>query len=315
MSESLDPYVAWLDYASHDRAPGYYALLGLPLFETDLQRIQQALLERSTIVSNHLQGPKSAVAARVLAELSYAEQRLTDATSKAGYDALLRKSLGNSRQVSAFKSGIPTTDADDGPVMLVEVEVQPAKPSLPEPIEVPASAVPAEPERPLKAASGLDRTTTTVAADAAIQAESRSLFQRRATQGPAPAPQLAGRIRSLAWRVARHRKRMAAGLAAVLALWAAFHAVGRSSKDRPQRGPYIVLEPAEELAVGEQFGILYDSGQPADVRTASVEKLRSLSPGAIRKYAGRLKDVAQKQPEAEIQQSLQDILNSAGVSP
>jgi hypothetical protein len=294
VSDAFDPYVAWLDFASHDRAPGYYALLGLPLFEPDAERIKQALLAHSLNVSKYLHGPKRPLAEGVLAELNYAEERLTDAASKAQYDALLRQSLGDSAPTPVEPPmAVPPPPAVEQDVTTLE---EPAR-NLAD-------------EHCTQTTPRYYRSTASLPqAAAAAAAQSRSLPPARR---PQPQPITATQAR-LVDRLSEHRTPIAAGLVIVAALWGAYHFTTSRRPAPRERGTYIVVDAKEQLLITEQLGVLYDPNQSPAARAAAVERLRPMSSNAIRKYAGRLKDVAKKQPEPEIQQALADVLTSASV--
>lgn len=136
MSDGFDRYVAWLDFSEHDRAPGYYGLLKLPTFETDLDRIQQAIFQESLNVSNFLRGPQRALAEAVLEELNRAESCLTSQASKAAYDAQLRASLGGPDDSPGEPGSLALPEPEAEPVRLVEVIVKAPTPAVVRPAVV-----------------------------------------------------------------------------------------------------------------------------------------------------------------------------------
>lgn len=85
----LDPYHEWLKVSSQQRPPNYYDLLGLPLFEQDVERIKQASLTQNAAVLKYKIGKYEEDAQRILSELSVAFVCLTDADRKRAYDRQL----------------------------------------------------------------------------------------------------------------------------------------------------------------------------------------------------------------------------------
>jgi hypothetical protein len=113
--------------------------------------------------------------------------------------------------------------------------------------------------------------------------------------------------------LAKYSKPLAAGLLAAVSLVAVGVVIQRVN-DRPatprQR---IVLSQEESNLATQQISVLYDLGQETAIRAAAAEKLRDLSPQAVKKFSYRLNDLAGKQPEESIQQTLLAILDSAAV--
>jgi len=100
--DSFDPYWQWLQIPPHERPVDHYRLLGLPLFEADPRRIEQAADERMTLVRSFQSGPRMAHTQKLLNEMSAARLCLLNVVNKASYDALLRGRL-------ALGAGAPMT--------------------------------------------------------------------------------------------------------------------------------------------------------------------------------------------------------------
>ncbi|MEX0713546.1 MAG: hypothetical protein WD278_14410, partial [Pirellulales bacterium] len=95
MAVRFDPYHAWLGVASATRPPNHYELLGLPAFESDIGRISSAFELRKVRVTQMATGAQTALAEKVLRELSNAKQTLITASAKQAYDAQLRAGAGS----------------------------------------------------------------------------------------------------------------------------------------------------------------------------------------------------------------------------
>jgi|GEM_PF-3931077 len=89
----FDPYQQWLGIPPHEQPPHQYRLLGVPLFEPDLQAIALAadrLLGYLGTVSDPAYAP---IASRLYEEIVTARTALTDPYRKAQYDGWLQQTL------------------------------------------------------------------------------------------------------------------------------------------------------------------------------------------------------------------------------
>ena len=93
MSEPFDPYYKWLGIPPAEQPPNHYRLLGLNLFETDLEVISNAADQRMVHLRVYQTGKQSATSQRLLNEISTARVTLLDAARKAAYDESLRAAL------------------------------------------------------------------------------------------------------------------------------------------------------------------------------------------------------------------------------
>ena len=93
MADSFDPYHKWLGIPPAEQPPNHYRLLGIGLFEADLDVIEQAADRQMAHVQTHKTGSYSALSQRLLNELSAAKLCLLSAKEKACYDAALRARL------------------------------------------------------------------------------------------------------------------------------------------------------------------------------------------------------------------------------
>jgi hypothetical protein len=91
MSGSFDPYQEWLALSMPQRPPDHYALLGLPRFEQDAEKIVHAAMQRMAHVLQFDPGPHAEQARRIFDELETARACLGDPQRKRAYDAQLRR--------------------------------------------------------------------------------------------------------------------------------------------------------------------------------------------------------------------------------
>jgi len=90
MDETFDPYLNWLGIPPEEQPPDHYRLLGLPRFESDPRRIEQASDDRMVEIRRYQSGPRMAYTQRLLKEISVARLCLLDIQAKASYDTVLR---------------------------------------------------------------------------------------------------------------------------------------------------------------------------------------------------------------------------------
>ena len=88
---SFDPYQEWLGIPPDRRPPTHYGLLGLPVGESDQDRIRQAVRERYAHVRKYTLGSHGTDADRLLGELSQAVNCLTDPERGKAYLKRLRE--------------------------------------------------------------------------------------------------------------------------------------------------------------------------------------------------------------------------------
>src|SRR5262245_20221502 len=94
MTEPLNAYKAWLDIPPEEQPPHHYQLLGVRVFETDLQAIESAARQVSRVLSAHRGGEHHEIADRLLQEVRDAQDCLLDPECKPRYDRAL--ALGQS---------------------------------------------------------------------------------------------------------------------------------------------------------------------------------------------------------------------------
>lgn len=93
MSETFDPYHAWLGIPPDEQPPNHYRLLGVQPFEEDSEAIAAAADRRTGNLHVRQTGSHAELARRLLSEVADAKACLLSPTRKAAYDRGLRESL------------------------------------------------------------------------------------------------------------------------------------------------------------------------------------------------------------------------------
>ncbi|MEI8375581.1 MAG: hypothetical protein WCJ35_22395 [Planctomycetota bacterium] len=89
----FDPYLNWLGIPPHEQPPSFYRLLGVVLFESNPEVIQQAADRQSLHVGAYQSGPQGEICQQLLSEIAMAQFCLLDPHQKAAYDGQLYESL------------------------------------------------------------------------------------------------------------------------------------------------------------------------------------------------------------------------------
>lgn len=92
----FDPYKKWLGIQPKDQPPNHYRLLSLDNFESDLDVIEGAADRQMGFIRQYQSGEHAVFAAKILNEIATARLCLLKPTSKAEYDAKLKKQLAAS---------------------------------------------------------------------------------------------------------------------------------------------------------------------------------------------------------------------------
>jgi hypothetical protein len=90
---AFDPYLNWLGIAPHEQPPSLYRLLGIVLFESNPEVIEQAADRQSLRVGAYQSGPQGEMCQQLLSEIAMARFRLLDPQQKAAYDSQLNETL------------------------------------------------------------------------------------------------------------------------------------------------------------------------------------------------------------------------------
>lgn len=134
----FDPYRKWLAISDPRRPVNHYRLLGLELFENDLEVVQNASDARMALVRTFASGKHSTLSQKILNELAAAKVCLLNPTKRAAYDAKLRAEQAAEEQASA-PPATPSGAAPAAPLAKAlpvahPVPVAQALPSVPPPL-------------------------------------------------------------------------------------------------------------------------------------------------------------------------------------
>jgi len=86
----FDPYHDWLGITDDRRPPNLYELLGLEAGESNRSMVEAAARHQLAKVQQHISGPQSKEAWRIIDEITLAKTTLLDPAKRAAYDAIFR---------------------------------------------------------------------------------------------------------------------------------------------------------------------------------------------------------------------------------
>src|SRR6185369_5940446 len=89
-AEQFDPYYNWLGIPPSEQPANHYRLLGIQLFESHPNVIENAADRQMKHLQSFKIGAKAALSQRLLTEVSAARVQLLDPARKASYDSDLR---------------------------------------------------------------------------------------------------------------------------------------------------------------------------------------------------------------------------------
>lgn len=113
MPEPFDAYYAWLGIPPGEQPPHAYRLLGVRLFENDLDVIRTAADRQMTHLRTYQLGEHSERSQRLLNEVAAARAQLTDPKKKALYDRRLAMQFEASTPAAQLPVGIEQVDLSD----------------------------------------------------------------------------------------------------------------------------------------------------------------------------------------------------------
>lgn len=90
MNDTFDPYYKWLGIKPKDQPPNHYRLLGVELFESDVDVIENAADQRMRHMRSLQTGANADASQRILNEVAAARVCLTDPIKRAEYDRRLQ---------------------------------------------------------------------------------------------------------------------------------------------------------------------------------------------------------------------------------
>ena len=93
MEKDFDPYHRWLGIPPQHQPPNHYRLLGLELFESDLDVIETAADRQMAHVRGFQSGKRGNLTQGLLNEIASAKQSLLNPESKSTYDRRLKEHL------------------------------------------------------------------------------------------------------------------------------------------------------------------------------------------------------------------------------
>ncbi len=100
MSDSFNGYHVWLGIPPSEQPPNHYRLLGIAIFETDLDVIDHAADRQMAHVRTFQSGRNSGLSQQILNELATARVCLLHPDRKAEYDDALRAKLATAPRVA-----------------------------------------------------------------------------------------------------------------------------------------------------------------------------------------------------------------------
>jgi len=149
MSESFNGYHVWLGIPPSEQPPNHYRLLGIAIFETDLDVIDHAADRQMAHVRTFQSGRNAGLSQRILNELAAARVCLLNVQRKADYDGELRAKLSAAPQVAAVPMGKAVPMAQPAlPTALPTAAASPKRPPAAQPAapsRIAAAAVPLDP--------------------------------------------------------------------------------------------------------------------------------------------------------------------------
>lgn len=134
----FDPYLNWLGIPLHEQPPNFYRLLGIVLFESSPQIIEQAADRQSLAVGAYQAGPHGELCQRLLSEIAMARFNLLEPQQKAAYDAQLQQTLAYRGERAVAAPPPPTIGGTAAPQFPPAGMPPPYVPPVPSVIPMPA---------------------------------------------------------------------------------------------------------------------------------------------------------------------------------
>jgi hypothetical protein len=115
MPDTFDGYHVWLGIPANEQPPNHYRLLGIALFELDLDVIDHAADRQMAHVRTFQTGPHRALSQQILNELAAARICLLSLDKKTTYDEKLRATMEAVPKASRVAMGQPLPKAQPTP--------------------------------------------------------------------------------------------------------------------------------------------------------------------------------------------------------
>jgi hypothetical protein len=114
----LDPYYQWLAIPPSEQPPNHYRLLGLRLFEKNLEAIESMAEQRTAYLRTYQLSRHCDISQKLLNEVAAAKICLLNADRKAAYDSMLRSRLAKpakprAEKAVALKKAVPLAAEED----------------------------------------------------------------------------------------------------------------------------------------------------------------------------------------------------------
>lgn len=136
MSDSFNGYHVWLGIPLSEQPPNHYRLLGISIFESDLDVIDHAADRQMAHVRTFQSGRNGALSQQILNELAAARVCLLTPERKSDYDSQLRAKLSAAPAVAA----VPVAAVPVGRAVPVAPVAQPVAPLAAKPVAPAAGA-------------------------------------------------------------------------------------------------------------------------------------------------------------------------------
>lgn len=194
----FDPYFKWLGIRPKDQPPTHYRLLGIDLFESDLDVIEQAADRQMAHLRTFQAGPHSQQSQKLLNEVAAARIALLNADEKKRYDAALRQRLDTLARAApaaaASLSPTPATPASPKPAGPKPTLVAKPLPATPPAAASPAIGAPAiDVRRPVRRKRSSPAVVAAVAAGVAALLFGGMVFRQWRPTVPEPSTVVADR--------------------------------------------------------------------------------------------------------------------------
>lgn len=125
MPEQFDPYYVWLGIPPKDQPPNHYRLLGLELFEDNLDVIDAATNRQTSYLHEMATGPNRKYSQELLNQIAAARSCLLDSERKVKYDRKLRKKFDEKPAAEAPSSS--ESDSENSSSNTEKAKIDPAE--------------------------------------------------------------------------------------------------------------------------------------------------------------------------------------------